>query len=458
MLQHKGMCYDESSPAISQTVVAPLPLSTRSYSHVSSAVTDGRLPCKLHVDCLEPLVDQILHIQVSQLKPRQQVTLLARIDEGGKRHHSLAHYNADHNGCCDLQTSPSIGGLYKGVEPMGLFWSMKQDPGQKPGLRLLKRTTTTPLTTVLEVYDGHCDDVMRLIEESPLANTVINRWYLAKHVKRLEVREHGIKGTFFIPIDAGGELYAGIVDMFGGVGGTVEHRAALMASKGFATLALEYMNTDAKIEYQTNLEYFEGALEWLLKQPNVISHAAGVIGTSKGAELAMLMGIISPKVKAIACINGLHLLSVVDMTHGDDRFSAMDFPGTFSLKEGGTWFKGHIASLVDESITEKCAIPTERNNAHVLFINCSDDECCDPKSTDHMIARMAQNGKSHLCERILYQGAGHLLEPPYSPHYRQTYTTFPGSLVLWGGETEAHARAQEDVWPRMINFFRTRLA
>ena len=44
--------------------------------------------------------------------------------------------------------------------------------------------------------------------------------------------------------------------MFGGIGGTVEHRAALLAARGFASLALEYINLDA-YGMREDLGYFE---------------------------------------------------------------------------------------------------------------------------------------------------------------------------------------------------------
>ena len=53
-----------------------------------------------------------------------------------------------------------------------------------------------------------------------------------------------------------GGPYPGVVDMFGGIGGTVEHRAALLAARGFATLALEYINLDA-YGMREDLGYFE---------------------------------------------------------------------------------------------------------------------------------------------------------------------------------------------------------
>ena len=82
---------------------------------------------------------------------------------------------------------------------MGLFWSMKQEPGQPRGLRIIKRDVTTPLETSLAVYDGHVSDFSDILQSEPMATSSVNRWYMASHVTRTEVREGDLRGTFFIP-------------------------------------------------------------------------------------------------------------------------------------------------------------------------------------------------------------------------------------------------------------------
>ena len=61
---------------------------------------------------------------------------------------------------------------------------------------------------------------------------------------------------FRIVVVEGGP-YPGVVDVFGSVGGVVEHRAALLASRGFITFALSYISCKHTPPVQTNIEYFE---------------------------------------------------------------------------------------------------------------------------------------------------------------------------------------------------------
>uniref|UniRef100_A0A4W6DBF7 Acyl-CoA thioesterase 19 n=1 Tax=Lates calcarifer TaxID=8187 RepID=A0A4W6DBF7_LATCA len=63
---------------------------------------------------------------------------------------------------------------------------------------------------------------------------------------------------------------------------------------------------------------------------------------------------------------------------------------------------------------------------------------------------MERAGNSHLLTILSYPNAGHLIEPPYTPHARSM-------MALWGGETVAHSRAQEDAWRKTLVFLRENL-
>ena len=84
---------------------------------------------------------------------------------------------------------------------MGLFWSMVQAEGQKPGLRLMKRDVTTPFTVELSLLDGHHHVTGDAILEKSrvLASDVASRWYMDAGVVRIPVRTGRIRGALFLP-------------------------------------------------------------------------------------------------------------------------------------------------------------------------------------------------------------------------------------------------------------------
>ena len=91
--------------------------------------------------------------------------------------------------------------MYPGLEPMGLVWSMQPEKLQKKGVRLSKRDVTTPMITFFSVYDGHFDasEENDNLTELLLVQKTYERWYLGENVHRREIRENGLKATFFIP-------------------------------------------------------------------------------------------------------------------------------------------------------------------------------------------------------------------------------------------------------------------
>ena len=96
---------------------------------------------------------------------------------------------------------PSLGGSYTGIEPMGLLWSMKPSPGQRRGIRLLKRDVTTPYTVTVEAFEGHLclEGKKREVGVALLASETFEKWYMRNGVKRIPVREGRIRGTLFLP-------------------------------------------------------------------------------------------------------------------------------------------------------------------------------------------------------------------------------------------------------------------
>lgn len=59
-----------------------------------------------------------------------------------------------------------------------------------------------------------------------------------------------------LPISGPGP-FPGVLDMWGGGGGLVEYRAALLASQGFVTMALKYISADEDRTVDVDFRYFE---------------------------------------------------------------------------------------------------------------------------------------------------------------------------------------------------------
>ena len=78
-------------------------------------------------------------------------------------------------------------------------------------------------------------------------------------------------------------------------------RPPLLASRGYAALALAYFNYEHLPLYlhAIPLEYFETALHWLQRRPEVRADRMAVLGYSRGGELALLLGSTFPALTAV---------------------------------------------------------------------------------------------------------------------------------------------------------------
>ncbi|XP_015720021.1 acyl-coenzyme A thioesterase 1-like [Coturnix japonica] len=392
------------------------------------------------------LFDDPVQIRVTGLVPQQAVTLRAcLLDEGGELFQAHAHYRAGDSGELDLTSCPALGGSYSGVEPMGLLWSLRS---KTPHKRLAKRNVMTPFCVDLEVYEGH-GDMSQL-----LGKCTHERYFLGEGVKRISVREGRLKATLFLPPGPG--PFPGLIDLYGSGGGLVEYRASLLASRGFVTLALAYMAFEdlPAMPEILELDYFQEAIDFLQKQQQVKDSGIGVLGLSKGADLALSMATFLPGIKAAVSISGSGFNSFIPLRGDGFTIPAhpYDLGRVKTSEESGLIDFSDILDDHRDPATWDSRIPVEKSLAKFLFLTGLDDKnwksdlyCRDA------VQRLHQSGRK--VEFCSYSGAGHLLEPPYLPLCQSSIHKVLGAFVQWGGQWREHARAQEDAWHRIQAFF-----
>ncbi|ELT98177.1 hypothetical protein CAPTEDRAFT_208283 [Capitella teleta] len=371
--------------------------------------------------------DQEVTIRIEGLEAKQRVTVRNElVNETGGRFESIAEYEADASGAVDLGTMPSLNGTYTGVEPMGLFWSLDPVPGQRRGIRLLKQNASLPVDAHLSVL--HLDGNI-IAEES------IVRTFMPPGMTRITVDEAGIKGRLFVPPGKG--PFPAVIDMYGGVGGLVEHRASLLAANGFIVLALAYFGYEGlPDEMRLEMEYFQKSIAWFIRHSKVQAGAGiGIVGISKGGELAMYLSTLCPEVKVY------HWTTI---TQRKFRFRSEQW----YLMVGRLSSLGDIALL--EGNNSKQSSKFEKTNAHFLIVTGQGDPIVTPRCQNFGVERLRDLGK-HVTQ-LSYPSAGHLLEPPFTPFCGETYFKSPGCYINWGGEKLAQMKAQDDMWPKIIKF------
>ncbi|XP_069773516.1 acyl-coenzyme A thioesterase 1-like [Narcine bancroftii] len=410
---------------------------------------------------LEPgaqcLFDEPVRVRAAGLRPLQPVTLRAALsDEKGQAFGSAALYRADERGELDLSRSPALGGHYTGTEPMGLFWSLSP---AAPFARMVKRdVTASPLRVRIEVLAGHWSGDPRELPAQPLASCVNERWFMRDGVARVPVRDGRVRGVLFVP--PGNGLFPGVIDIYGSVGGLVEHRASLLANHGFLVLALGYFGYDdlPKNFLKLDLEYFEEAVNFLRRHPKVKGPGVGAIGISKGGDLVLSMTTFLPHVIAGVSIGGCNANTLGHLHYKDITLTGLSASlDRIKFLESNLVDISEVMDNPQDEANKESIIPLEKAEGHFLFVIGEDDKNWNtPLYAHQAVERLKENGKNNY-ELLSYPDAGHLLEPPYFPFCYSSFHRLMGCPVLWGGQMKPHSLAQIDLWPRIQAFLRKHL-
>lgn len=410
----------------------------------------------LSVEPSRGLVDEKFQIAVRNLNPGQQVTLhCVHQSEDKDFWEAFGHYISDQHGTVTVAKDASVGGTYEGVESMGLMWSLQPVPGSRTGLRLRTKDVLLPMVFHISVYDGHVTQGFNLM--TALVTCVIERWYMAPGVQRVSVEEKGIRGTLFIPPGPG--PFPGILDMWGGGGGLVEYRAALLASHGFVALALDYLSSGDYQGSELKVNYFEIAYEILQDHPMVHRDRMALLGLSFGTTITLSMAAYSKIIRprCCVCISGSHVAPV----QGSLIEAFLEFSKNMhkiQMKDNQAIWREIILPIPTDP---KLKVDVGQIKCPLLLITGGDDQnWATVESAEDIERIMEKAGNRHLLQTLNYPGAGHLIEPPYTPHHRASNFLVNGKekvIMLWGGQTKPHADAQEGSWKNILAFLQQHL-
>lgn len=282
------------------------------------------------------------------------------------------------------------------------------------------------------------------------------------------VAEEGLLGNFHPGAGAGarpGLLLLGGSEGGLGSGGSAQARA--LQAAGFSVLHLSYFRGPGqpRVLEQAPLETFDRALAWLARQPGVDRERLGVVGSSKGAEAALLIATRHPELKAV--VAGMPS-SVV--------WPGVDWEYGFGSGDGSSWSLGgrpleHLpygvfdfgkgtGSLYQTGLARAArhpgaAIPVERARAPLLLV-CGEADALWPSCPmARQVAARAAARRGPRVTLLAYQDAGHAVfgTPVARSDPRR------GRLgARTGGSPEGNAAAREDGWPKAVAFLERAMA
>lgn len=391
------------------------------------------------------LLGDTVNLRIFGLPPDKQVTISAEmIDRSGRIWRSSANFISTSRGEVDVSKQAPLASSYSGVDPLGLFWSMedtKEVSNDNSSFDTDQATTVTFRVT---------------IEGKLLSEKRQKRWRQMPGVTSTEVREKGLVATFFKP--EGDRPRPGIILLGGSEGGIGWQRnmGAILASHGYAALALAYFGMEGvgKNLQKIPLEYCQEAIAWMTANASVDSRRLAVVGVSKGGELALLLGSLFPQIKAVAA----YVPSAVVFqctAPGFPRVSSWSFKGEelpfvpYAASERFTKSRKLVdlyeASLENNEAFDKAVIQVEKTQGPILLISGKDDSLWpSTKMSDLIVARLKHNKFRYAYTHVAYDGAGHGIAPP---GYVPTATT-----LRFGGGLQGNAHAQAKGWKELLAF------
>jgi dienelactone hydrolase len=377
------------------------------------------------------LIDEHFRVALDGLEPRTEVTI--RVDGNRGVWHSSATVRSDDRGHVEV------------ADPMRLIWSAT---GDRPGAAVAGSWTFTAE-----------------IDARAIATHTILRRAVAENVRFVAVRERGLVGVAYYP-PAAGRLPAMIV-LPGSQGGIpiAGGYAGGLASHGYVVLALAYFNAEGLPQFLQNipLEYFATAVEWLKSQPSVDATRIGVLGTSRGGELALLLGATYPS--AFRVVVGNVPSSVVWPGLGDNSEAPAwtlngkplaSVRGRITPADRTLSSRDRFLKRLQDPAAARAEIAVERIDAPVLMFSGKDDQLWP---SDVFAARVVERLKAHHfahpVEHYSYDHAGHHITRPFVP------TSDVGQVRIhpvtkrpnvFGGTPEGQAKANEDSWEKLLAF------
>jgi dienelactone hydrolase len=267
-----------------------------------------------------------------------------------------------------------------------------------------------------------------------------------------------------------GEPPRGRVVVLGGSEGGIPGDVAVGVgeSAGLACLGLAYFGAGhlPRKLAEIPVEYVVNAARWLLRRDPAANARLGLLGISKGAELALLVASTFPGLaRAVvayapssvvfpAISRSRSGLSKSSWTIQGRPVPFVPYRGRPRISVRGIQVAPmYQSALADHDAAQAAAIPVEHISCPVLLVSGDDDQMW-PSSmmAEAITTRIRAHGGQ--VTHLRYPDAGHQLLLPA----QGGRVPLLGRLADLGGKPDANRRAARDAWPRVVRFLTDTLA
>jgi acetyl esterase/lipase len=273
------------------------------------------------------------------------------------------------------------------------------------------------------------------------------------------VTDDGLVGNYF-PASRRGP---GVLVLAGSVGGLsvpANDFSKALQAEGYNVLHLSYFRAPGQSPHLElfPLEYFDTALAWLRRQPEVDAARIGIIGMSKGAEAALLVAVRHPELKAVIAAlpssvvwPGIVWEGTTEKIRSSWTERGQPLPHLphvpYDARKGGTVADNYAESLKMFTQHPEAGIPVERI-AGPLFLVCGElDEVWPSCPMARQIQDRLREHRRPEATLLAYKEAGHRAFGAPLP---------PGHPAL--AKDENLNTVLVDVWKRALAFLAAHLS
>ena len=342
---------------------------------------------------------------------------------------------------------------------MGLFWSMQPDRSLRP---------IPAFFLVVDWFKPIVTEIEATTDGQILGTSKVIRYFAAPGVRAELFRRDGVVGILYRPGD--NRKHPCVILLGGSEGGFPTPQGPMLASRGFVVLALAYFGTNGlpAAMQRIPIEYFGKAIHLMQLVPDVHGATISIVGGSRGAEAALIVGSTYPEVNGVVAASGSHVRwegATVRMLPGGPAWTYEGKPLAYVPIHIGPTFAAHYlwAGVTNSPLSLKpmfvdslnraenrdVQIPVERIRGPVLLGSGSDDRKW-PSGTmsQRAMERLRRYHHPYADAHLSFEGAGHWLPAEYLPT-----GGLPGRMAgEIGGTPTGTAAAQRQWWPRVLGF------
>ena len=288
-------------------------------------------------------------------------------------------------------------------------------------------------------------------------------------VKPRAINKNGFQASYYAKDDLKNKT--AIILLGGGQWG--DYWAQEFAKKEIVGMSLPYIGKEGlpKLPEEIEIEYFEKAINWISKQPQVDPTKIVVMGASRNAELALIIastfpekvgGVVAYAPSSVSWSNTVLPYNSNELK-ASWKYKGIDIPYVPMEKMSGNnsdkietiayWKNG----LSKTDLVHKASIKVEEISGPILLFSGIDDKVWPSSQMADMIAaRLENNNFKHSFQNIKYENAGHLISnnPDDDLGYRIGTLNINGKEYKheFGGTDDGDFKAKQDARIKLMKF------